>query len=123
MAIQEVRFDIALVDIGPNLGAINRSALIATDYVIIPLGADLFSLQGLKNLGPTLRSWKDLWKRRLNNWRDSKEKLEYPDFKLPMGGMDTIGYLCQQHGVRLDRPVKAYDKWVNRIPGVYRQSV
>ena len=35
----------------PNLGAINRSALIATDYVAIPLGADLFSLQGLKNLG------------------------------------------------------------------------
>src|SRR5262249_19835700 len=66
MDIQEVKFDIALVDIGPNLGAINRSALIATDYVIIPLGADLFSLQGLKNLGPTLRSWKDLWKRRLN---------------------------------------------------------
>lgn len=30
-----------LVDIGPNLGAINRSVL-ATDYVAIPLGADLF---------------------------------------------------------------------------------
>ena len=37
--------------------------------------------------------------------------------------MTPIGYLCQQHGVRLDRPVKAYDKWVQRIPEVYRKAV
>ena len=37
--------------------------------------------------------------------------------------MEPIGYLCQQHGVRLDRPVKAYDKWVNRIPNVYREDL
>ena len=37
--------------------------------------------------------------------------------------MQPIGYLCQQHSVRLDRPVKAYDKWVNRIPNVYREFV
>lgn len=52
--------DLILVDVGPNLGAINRSALIASDSVVIPLGADLFSLQGLRNLGPTLRSWRSL---------------------------------------------------------------
>lgn len=37
--------------------------------------------------------------------------------------MKPIGYLCQQHSVRLDRPVKAYDKWVQRIPNVYRECV
>ncbi|MFV0437190.1 MAG: hypothetical protein ACK5PS_07350 [Desulfopila sp.] len=37
--------------------------------------------------------------------------------------MQVIGYLCQQHSVRLDRPVKAYDKWVKRIPNVYREAV
>jgi cellulose biosynthesis protein BcsQ len=123
MAAQKVQADIILVDIGPNLGAINRSVLVATDYVTIPLGADLFSLQGLKNLGPTLRTWKNLWQKRLENWNASAEKSGYPDFKLPQGKMQPIGYLCQQHGVRLDRPVKAYDKWVQRIPDVYRESV
>lgn len=44
MGARRIEADIILVDIGPNLGAINRSALIATDYVIIPLAADLFSL-------------------------------------------------------------------------------
>ncbi len=123
MGANKVQADIILVDIGPNLGAINRSVLIATDYVVIPLGADLFSLQGLKNLGPTLKSWKSNWEKRLNNWSNSKEVNTYPEFKLPKGEMKPIGYLCQQHGVRLDRPVKAYDKWVNRIPTVYRQFV
>lgn len=123
MAAGKVQADIILVDIGPNLGAINRSVLVATDYVSIPLGADLFSLQGLKNLGPTLRSWKNLWQKRLDNWNTNIEKSGYQDFNLPQGKMLTIGYLCQQHGVRLDRPVKAYDKWVQRIPAVYREAV
>ncbi|MEE8058284.1 MAG: AAA family ATPase [Pseudomonadales bacterium] len=123
MASEKVEADLILVDIGPNLGAINRSVLIATDYVAIPLGADLFSLQGLKNLGPTLRSWESLWKKRLENWDNGSEKKSFSDFQLPQGLMKPIGYLCQQHSVRLDRPVKAYDKWVQRIPGVYRKSV
>lgn len=123
MAAHKVQADLILVDIGPNLGAINRSVLVATDYVTIPLGADLFSLQGLKNLGPTLKNWKSLWHKRLENWNSTAEKSSFPEFKLPKGKMETIGYLCQQHGVRLDRPVKAYDKWVQRIPEVYREFV
>jgi cellulose biosynthesis protein BcsQ len=123
MAAEKVGADIILVDIGPNLGAINRSVLLATDYVVIPLGADLFSLQGLSNLGPTLRSWKNLWQKRLDNWSNSQESNQYPEFRLPAGKMQPIGYLCQQHGVRLDRPVKAYDRWVQRIPDLYREAV
>lgn len=123
MGAEQVEADIILVDIGPNLGAINRSVLIATDYVAIPLGADLFSLQGLKNLGPKLREWKNLWSKRLDNWKQNREASEHPGLPLPHGGMWPLGYLCQQHGVRLDRPVKAYDKWVKRIPAVYREFV
>ena len=116
MTAKQVGANIILVDVGPNLGAINRSALIASDHVAIPLAADLFSLQGLKNLGPTLRSWRKLWQRRLDNWKN-------PDFALPRGRMEPLGYIVQQHGVRLTRPVKAYDKWINRMPAVYHDAV
>ena len=123
MAADKVQADMVLVDIGPNLGAINRSVLLATDYVAIPLGADLFSLLWLSHFGPTLKSWKSLWQKRLDNWHDSPDCALNPDFQLPAGKMQPIGYLCQQHGVRLDRPVRAYDKWVQRIPSVYRKAV
>ena len=107
---------IVLVDVGPSLGAINRSALIATDFVVVPLAADLFSLQGLRNLGPTLRQWRSDWEKRRDNWTT-------PDFALPEGHMHPIGYLIQQHGVRLSRPVEAYDRWVRRMPAEYSASV
>lgn len=112
----EMDASIILTDVGPNLGAINRSALIASNYVVVPLGADLFSLRGLHNLGPTLKRWRQDWKRRLDNWST-------PDFALPNGDMKPIGYVMQQHGVRLKRPVQAYDKWVNRMPGEYARNL
>lgn len=124
-AAEQTSADVILVDIGPNLGAINRSVLIATDFVVIPLGADLYSLQGLKNLGPTLRSWRKQWEKRCDNWEDemNMSDAEAAALLLPPGRMQPLGYLCQQYGVRLERPVKAYDKWVQRIPAVYREKV
>lgn len=124
LAVEETGADIVLVDIGPNLGAINRSVLIATDKVVLPLGADLFSLQGLSNLGPTLANWKRQWIKRMENWKEHPEETEFhPGFSLPTGEMNPIGYVCQQYGVRWNRPVQAYDKWMKRIPQVYRTAM
>ncbi|GEO80857.1 ParA family protein [Pararhodospirillum oryzae] len=112
LAARQVKADLILADVGPNLGAINRSALIGTDAVLIPLAADLFSLQGLRNLGPTLNRWRADWTKRLQNWAD-------PAFDLPQGTMRPLGYVLMQHGERLSRPVKTYEKWVERIPSAY----
>jgi chromosome partitioning protein len=108
--------DIVLVDVGPNLGAINRAALVAADHVVVPLAPDLFSLQGLRNLGPTLRRWREEWHARVPKNPD-------PDLELPTGGMRPVGYVMQQHGVRLGRAVGAYQRWMDRIPGIYRSDV
>lgn len=105
-----------LADVGPNLGAINRSALIATDHIIVPLGADLFSLQSLRILGPTLSRWREEWRRRRDHW-------QHPEFDLPRGDMQPVGYVVQQHGVRLSRPIRACDKWVNRMPEEYARNL
>jgi len=112
----EHRADAVLVDLGPNLGAINRAALIGSDYVVIPLGPDIFSLQGLRNLGPTLKNWRKGWKERL-------KKNPTADLELPPGEMKPLGYIVMQHSVRRDRPVKSYDRWIARIPTTYREFV
>lgn len=108
--------DLILIDLGPNLGAINRASLIAADFVIIPLGPDLFSLQGLQNLGPALRTWREGWRKRLN---------ENPPkgLPLPSGDMQPIGYTVLRHSIRLDRPVKAFERWIARIPSTYAEAV
>lgn len=115
-AAQARQARLILMDLGPNLGAINRASLIGTDYIVIPLAPDLFSLQGLKNLGPTLQVWREGWQDRLSR----KPQLT---FQLPGGEMSPLGYIVLQHAVRLDRPTKAYETWMNRIPETYETFV
>ena len=106
------------VDVGPNLGAINRAALIACDYVVVPLAPDLFSIQGLRNLGPTLLDWRSEWGDRLDRAPEGM------GFILPAGRMQTLGYVVMQYAIKAsDGPVKAYTKWMSRIPKEYATSV
>ena len=107
---------LVLIDVGPNLGAINRAAVIAADYIAVPLAPDLFSLQGLRNLGPTLRLWRQEWQFR----RFAAPSL---NFSLPAGDILPVGYIASQHVLRQDRPVLAYDRWMQRIPSEYRRSI
>lgn len=106
---------VVLVDVGPNLGAINRAALIASDQVCLPLAPDLFSLQGLKNLGPTLREWRSVWSELIVKAPD--------DVSVPEGSMQPSGYIVMQHGILATKPVQAYQRWMDRIPNVYREAV
>jgi chromosome partitioning protein len=112
------RFQANLIvfDVGPDLGAINRAALVASNHVVVPLGADLFSLQGLRNLGPALRDWRTGWSKRCAGWQP-------PEFGLPAGDMLPAGYIAMRHGVRLTRPVRAYTRWLDQIPAEFRKSV
>ena len=109
------RANVTLMDVGPNLGAINRAALIAADYLVIPLAPDLFSIKGLQNLGPSLRDWRTEWQSRIKKKPDN--------LSLPNGHMEPIGYVAMQHSTRHDRPVKAYARWAERIPREYRRAV
>jgi len=116
LASAQFRADLVLLDVGPNLGALNRCALIAADRVVVPLVPDLYSLQGLRNLGPTLQKWRKGWQKRLE---EAPESLT----GLPPGQMVPAGYIVLQHATRQSRPVKAYLRWAERIPGEYRSAM
>jgi chromosome partitioning protein len=115
-AAKDFDADIILIDVGPNFGAINRAALISADAVVVPLAPDLFSIQGLRNLGPTLRRWRE-------EWGERRTKNPEPSLELPVGKMMPLGYVVLQFGIRDSRPVKAYDKWSRRIPETFNAAV
>ena len=108
--------DLVLVDVGPNFGAINRAALICADAVVIPVAPDLFSIQGLRNLGPTLTNWRRDWQVRLGQNPAS-------DLPLPAAVMEPLGYVVLQFGIRDSKPVSAYEKWARRIPSTFAEKV
>lgn len=116
-AVEQTKADFVLIDVGPNLGAINRAVLIASDYVVSPVGSDLFSLQGIKNLGITLKNWRE-------EWSDRKNRNPKPtEILLPEGKMQPIGYIATQHTSKENRPVNAYLRWSNRIPQTYKEYI
>ena len=124
-AAREHAADLVLIDVGPNLGAINRAALVASSHVVVPVAPDLFSLQGLKNLGPTLRQWRSSWAealRKADSSKDLPKDIKGPG-NLPAGSMTPVGYVLMQHSERRSRPTKAYGMWIPRLGCAYRESV
>ncbi len=114
---EQWKADLVLVDVGPNLGAINRAVLVSTSHIVIPVGSDLFSLQGVKNLGTTLKKWQGGWGLRASK-NPKPEKII-----IPHQAMKAIGYVVMQYTAKESRPVKSYLKWANRIPKIYEQFV
>lgn len=115
-AAKQVGADLVLIDVGPNLGAINRAALLAADAALTPMAADLFSLKGLLNLGPTLRTWRMDWQKLV------KPKIPAA-ISAPRATMAPLGYVIMQPEMRLDRPVRAFQRRLGRIPWVYGSTV
>ena len=114
---EKMSADIGLIDVGPNLGAINRTALISADYIVVPTAPDLFSVQGLENVGPRLVAWR-------KDWAERRKKAPIDlDIPLPNGEMRPIGYVVSRHSERDGRQVKAFRKWLDRLPNVYRDKV
>ena len=114
------RADLIVCDLGPSLGALNRSALVAADFVVIPMGPDLFSLYGLRNLGPMLKRWRKQWTSRRRNFQeiDADSRSD-----LPIGQMQSLGYIVNRHSVLRKEPVKAFRNWIARIPTAYSEFV
>lgn len=104
--------EIVLLDLGPALSPLNRAALVASDAVVVPVGADLVSLRGLHNLGPRLREWRQGWRRRADGRQE-----------LPKGEMRPIGYVVLSHATRHNQPAIAFRKWVERIPEAFAREV
>jgi chromosome partitioning protein len=115
-ATEQTAADIVLIDMGSNLGAINRAAVLAADSLLMPLAPDLLSLRGLRNLGPTLNGWRVTWQTQM--LPDAPN-----DISAPSGSMIPLGYVIMQPAMRLDRPVLAYRRWLDRIPGVFHSAV
>lgn len=116
-AAQIFNAEVALIDVGPNLGAINRAVTISSNHVIMPVASDLFSIQGIKNLGGTLNHWQKQWAQR------KEQKPHNLSISIPEGNVNPAGYIVMQYSAKESRPVKSYLKWANRIPKIFREYV
>ena len=114
---ERVDAEIVLLDLGPNVGALNRTALIASDGFLVPLSPDLFSVMALPSVGSSIRAWLGQWKTALVN------KPESADFPLPPGDPKPLGYVSQQFSMYRKEAAEAYRKWLDRVPDAFENGV
>ena len=51
-------YDFVLIDTSPSLGALNKVIISTVDGFIVPCLPDMFSMYGIRNIGSSLKQWK-----------------------------------------------------------------
>jgi cellulose biosynthesis protein BcsQ len=115
---EAIQADVVLLDLGPNLGSLNRAVLAASNYFITPVSPDLFSIRGTENLGSKLNTWRTGWDQ-CNSYSD------FIDFQLPAGKPCFLGYVKQQHNVRDNEAgmTRGWNLFGAQIEGAVRQNI
>ena len=118
-------YDFVFFDVGPSLGALNRSVLAASDFYIVPMSSDIFSLQALENISKSLNEWKKQLNRGLEDYK-LKEQEEFKINENPVSwNLQFAGYITQQYTAKtvngIKRPVNAYEKIIKKIPNAIQK--
>jgi cellulose biosynthesis protein BcsQ len=120
-------YDYVFLDVGPSLGAINRAVLIGSDYFVVPMSSDIFSLLAIKNISVSLTNWKRLLEKGLETY-EHDEGLPFQSDTAAVGWVLAFaGYVTQQYTSKTQegrrRPVKAYEKIIRRMPSEVRKEL
>ncbi len=123
---REAGCGLVLMDLGPTLGALNRAALFAADYLVMPLTPDMHGLLGLRNTARALETWRKEGLKRLQLRRESAKKNPLSKSsgpEPPETGIQPLGYVVMGHTVGSDDFMKNAERWVAAIPDVYAKEI
>lgn len=114
-------YDYIFFDMGPSLGAINRSILLSADYFIVPMSIDIFSMWAIKNIGQALH----VWRKELDHGiRMAEDPSEVGEWSKGPRSLTFLGYVTQQHKEKSEggqpRVVEAYNAIRNQLPSAVK---
>jgi cellulose biosynthesis protein BcsQ len=122
-------YDLVVFDVGPSLGALNRTVLLGCDYVVTPFGCDIFSLLGIRNISSWIANWKRQYERALANLNEDEPGVVagYPvitnlDLKFRFAGYSVQQYVTKTFKTG-KRPVRAYEQIMAMIPSTVQDSL
>lgn len=117
-------YDYVFFDMGPSLGSINRAALIASDFFVIPVSIDIFSIRAISNIAEWLSKWRRTLEQKLA-FVDEPEDLDVEDIELRL---KLLGHVNQQYTAKRDskgqrRAVRAFEKIMRDIPSAIERGL
>lgn len=110
-------YDLVFIDMGPSLGALNRSVLLGADSFLMPLSVDIFSLMAIDNILKSFTSWKGA----LTDAIRKHQENEGAHFQIQGHAvgweLQFLGYVMQQYKAKVvsgERvPVAAFERIIN----------
>ncbi len=110
--------DIILYDVGPNVGALNRTIILDCDYFATPVAADLFSLRALATVGRSLGRW-------IRDWETVRQLASVQDrATLLIGQPVYMGYITSAYKVSAGRiPTLPHEYWEKKIAPRVRDTI
>ena len=102
--------DIVIYDVGPNVGALNRTILLDCDFFATPVAADLFSLRALATVGRSLSRW-------IRDWETVRHlALSKGQEQLLSGQPVYLGYITSAYKVSSGRiATRPHEYWEKKI--------
>lgn len=109
---EELGLDIAIYDVGPNIGPLNRTVVLDSDCLVVPVSCDLLSLRAIRTMGRVLTSWIQEW--------DLIAKLAPADEEILRGRPAFIGYIPQQFREYRGKMLSTHADMLARIQTEFR---
>ena len=109
--VDKFKIDLALVDMSPSLGAVNQNLLTTSDFFLVPMHPDYFSIMAIESLASVLPKWKT-WSEAAKNLAVLREA-EYP---FPDISPKFLGYVIQKYRPRGGAaPSAAFQQWIDQV--------
>lgn len=101
--------DYIIYDLGPNIGSLNRSILLSSDYFVLPVTPDLFSLMAISTVGKNILKWH-------NEWNTAKKQMPTNlNFSVQKGKPKFAGYISQRFNINRGNPTNAFRYWESQF--------
>lgn len=103
--------DYIIVDMSPSLGPINQNLLMTSDFFLVPMAPDYFSVMATDSLASVLPKWK-AWAKQAQGV-SVLQKATYP---FPTVNPKFLGTVIQKYRIREGQtPSAAFQKWIDEI--------
>src|SRR5574337_1043612 len=125
--LKYAKYDYVFFDVGPSLGAINRAVLLASDYFIVPMASDIFSLMAISNIALSLSKWKNTIQKGLAEYESEEGEAFTVSKNTTKWKLKFLGYVTQQYTAKTvrgeKRAVNAYDRIIRKMPSVMQKQL
>ena len=111
LTAKKYKIDIILIDMSPSLGPINQNLLSTSDFFLVPMSPDYFSVMAVDSLSSVLPKWKG-WATKAK----STKILQEATYPLPRCDPKFLGTIVQKYRLRSQgTPSTAFQKWIDEI--------